>query len=491
MMKKRGSITVFLALLLTCVFSTIFAFLEAARVSGLKANTQLSTMQARDTVLASYDRFIWRNYHLLFWQAPEGDFPELGSLESLQQAAVDGNRREAVLPRKNYYMLQVHLTEVKTTAYQFATDDGGAAFRRQAAEMMKETVGEDALRAVLKWIDSPGQQNEDAKKLEDEALNALEQLQSASGSSAASGSSSETMLPAVTAEQPVQLSENPLEWVKMVRKNGIYALVMPEEEISGKSIDLNSCIGNRVLQSGNMNVSADEVNMDKLLFRLYLSKYFYDVSEKAEDHALDYELEYMIIGKGSDEANLKGVIRRLMLIREVSNLTYLETNAQKKQEAALIASALVAAVGQPELEPVVQQGVLAAWAYAESISDIRILLEGGKVSLLKTDAQWHTQISCLSTTVASTDGEKQAAGLSYSNYLQLLMWTTSDKKMAERAMDMIEKNTGVQMDRMVCGAKCEYVYEASPLFWNFVTLGQRSFGTFQFTDQADISFLFE
>ena len=67
-MKKKGSITIFLVMLLTCFFPAVFAFLEAARVSGLKANARISTLQARDTVLASYNRDLWQRYHLLFWK---------------------------------------------------------------------------------------------------------------------------------------------------------------------------------------------------------------------------------------------------------------------------------------------------------------------------------------------------------------------------------------------------------------------------------------
>ncbi len=61
-MLRRGSITVFLALLITCFFSAVFGFLEAARVSGLKANSQVTTEQTEDTGLASYQRVLWAEY---------------------------------------------------------------------------------------------------------------------------------------------------------------------------------------------------------------------------------------------------------------------------------------------------------------------------------------------------------------------------------------------------------------------------------------------
>lgn len=511
MRRARGSITIFLALVLTCLFSAVFALLEAARVCGLKANAQMSTVQARDAVLASYDRALWQEYHLLFWQSPEGDLPELAALEQLQQETIEGNETEDLLLRKNYYMLQVHMTEAVSDAYQLATDDGGAAFREEAAEVMKSQIGEEALRSVLDVMNGWEEKDDNQDNLEDQAERALQELENAASADAGANSRGEDGLgsakkegaesaadtagPGVQETSPsgenpsVQMSENPLEWVKKIKKNGMLALILPEENISEKAIDLNTCIGKRELETGNMQPQEDGIDMEKLLFRLYLNKYFHAVSDPVEDHALDYELEYIIVGKDTDAANLKGVIRRLLLIREASNLAYLETDSSKQQEAAAIASALVLAVGHPELEPIVKQGILAAWAYAESISDIRILVEGGKVSLVKTQEQWHTDIKSLSTSTEEADASKQDRGFSYKNYLQLLMWTMRDQKLAQRAMDLIEKNTDTKMDQMIARAECSYTYEASRLFWNYVTLHQGTFQVYQFEDEGIISFV--
>ena len=495
-MRKTGSITVFLTLLLACFFSAVFAFLEAARVSGLKANAQVSTIQARDTVLASYNRELWENYHLLFWLT-DGDLPALDSLESLQQAAIDGNQRNTLWSGKNYYMLRVRLEAVETNAYELATDHGGAAFRRQAAERMKESVGEETLLAVMNWLKASEQTGADKDDLETKALDALENLEQAkkeqvsgtdSGGENASVSAEEipeTALP----EAAENMSENPLEWVRKIQKNGIYAFLMPEEELSQKTIDLSTCIERRELEKGNFTTDAAVKSTEKLLFRLYLDKYFLDASEEAADRALDYEIEYMIVGKSGDEANLKGTVRRLLLLREAANLAFLETNAEKRQEASAIALMLTSAVGHPELEPVVEQGILAAWAYAESLSDMKILLNGGRVMPIKTEEQWHTDIFHLSSSFSGTDASQQKSGLSYSNYLQLLLWAASDQRLAQRGMDMIEKNTDVKMDQMLSRAECGYTYEAPSVFWSFVTLGQNSFRSWSITDKTEISFL--
>ncbi len=498
-LRASGSITVFLALMLTCFFSAIFAYLEIARVQGLRADSEVSTMQARDTVLASYHRELWEQYHLLFWEVPDGDLPGLSALESLQQFAIAGNREDASLHTDNYYVLPVELESVATTGYQLATDEGGAAFRTQAAEMMKRTLAENAADDLLTWITGEDVKEEESD-LEAEALGALESLESAAAQAEASGETADGSTDAQsstavsgsvdTSLSGIQIQENPLEWVRKVAKNGVLAFVTSEQDISDKAIETASCIANRSLSAGNTVVSSDSGVLDDVVwFYLYLDNYFSDFTESSTDHALDYELEYMIAGKAGDKENLKAVVRRLLATREAANMLFLETNAEKRAVASEVALLLSSVVLMPELEPVVEQGVLAAWAYAESISDVRILLDGGKVKLVKTEDQWHTDITALSSTVLSADGKKQTEGLSYANYLQLLMRTVSEGTLTQRAMDMIEKNLDVKMDQMLGYAECEYTYRSAPLFWNFVTLGENSLGAYRFRDETSISFL--
>ncbi len=502
----RGSITVFLALMLTCFFSAIFAYLEIARVSALRANSEVSTMQSRDTVLASYQRDLWEKYHLMFWEVPEGDIPGFDALAALQQAAVEGNRAGGLLPAKNFYVLPVHLETVTTSAYQLVTDSKGAAFRSQAAEMMKRTMAEDAADILLGWITGTDI-DEEISDLESEAIGALDSLESAEaaameaaeaggadasegGNPAGGGSGSDSGAASAGDPAGIKIQENPLEWVRKVKNNGVLAFVTDETKISDKAVDTGTCIAKRTLSAGNTVASADSGLLDDLVwFYLYLDKYFYDYTESSEGHALDYELEYMIAGKADDKSNLKAVVRRLLLTREAANMLFLETNTVRREEAAAVALLLTSVVALPELQPVVMQGILAAWAYAESISDVRILLEGGKVKLVKTEDQWHTDIKSLPSSVMAADGKQQTEGLTYSNYLQVLMRTVSKEKLSQRAMDMIEKNLDLKMDQMLCYAECEYVYESAPLFWNFVTLGRNSPGAYHFKDETEISFL--
>lgn len=501
-MKQAGSVTVFFVLLIVGIASAVFAFLEAARVSALKSESKLCAAQAADAVRASYQPDLWADYHLLFWEEGKIKDGKLPGICTLQTETIEKNRETASAENAlshSFFFLQVHLNELEVTGYQLASDDAGAAFRRQAADRMKEELASeaiDSLRDIVtgsdpEQLERSGEageaQAEDAAKQLDEMRNGLV-TEGAAPSPPEVLTEENTALPAETGTNLPANAENPLEWMRKIKKEGILALVMPERAVSAGQIDLSQSAGRRKLQTGTWQEDSAQA-ADNLLFHLYCESKFKNVleeQERADENGLNYEMEYLVGGKASDEANMKAVVRRLLLMREGSNLLYLEQNAQKSQEAYAMALTITSAAASPELAEPVKHAILAAWAYAESISDVRILLAGGSVSLVKTDAQWHTQLGQLGTSISETEAKQQKEGLSYHTYLQILLWTVSEDRISERAMTILEQNTDVKMDELVGAVCCSYQFAAQPLFWNFVQLGNNSPGTYKFRETGQI-----
>lgn len=100
-MRKNGSVTVFFVLLLVLLTSVLFAFLEAARVSCLKAEAHLCTGQAVDAVRASYQPELWKDYHLMFWQQTGTDADRFSDLYQLQKDMIEKNQTVKV-SHKNF-----------------------------------------------------------------------------------------------------------------------------------------------------------------------------------------------------------------------------------------------------------------------------------------------------------------------------------------------------------------------------------------------------
>ena len=502
-MRGKGSVTVFAALLTVIIASAIFALMEAARVHGIKANARMTTIQAADGILSSYNTELWEEYKLLFWEESSTDLSSLSQACQFQIDLTEGNYAESSLITENYYVLQVHLNEVEANSFRLATDDGGYSFKKQAADIMSVQAAAEAVDTIIEILsDYDGDSESEALESEENAEDILEELKDAVSDAESSAQQEEDSDQQGDSEDSTDseqsssgdysftLTDNPIQWMIDIQSKGIYAYLLTSEDLSDKAIDLSESIAQRDLNEGNWDDDDDDWSAaESVLLLAYLTDYFDNVTDEGGDRALDYEAEYIIAGKSSDKANLKAVVRRILLIREAADLAYIETDSGKCQEAYSAALSICALVGQPEFTEVVKQAILAAWAFAESLSDVKILLDGGNVPLVKTSDNWNTDLNSLMDDITSAKADKTQSGLDYENYLQILMGTVSEEKLSYRAMTIIESNTGVSMDCMVSDIDFTYSYSASVLFWDFVKIGTGSFSGYSFTDQHSLSYL--
>lgn len=72
----------------------------------------------------------------------------------------------------------------------------------------------------------------------------------------------------------------------------------------------------------------------------------------------------------------------------------------------------------------------------ESLSDVKILLSGGKVPLTKDAGSWKTELNHLNR--EETVGNR--SGMEYREYLGILLSFSSKETLTMRCMDMVEKN---------------------------------------------------
>ena len=238
----------------------------------------------------------------------------------------------------------------------------------------------------------------------------------------------------------ISLDNNPLEIVKSLRKNGILGLVLPEgSQVSEKEQVSGALLSQREIGQGLGDFSYMDTKSnitDRLFIQEYILEKLGTFTRPKEEGGLDYQAEYVLGGKNSDKENLSYVINRLLIIRETANLAFLYTDAQKRAELQTCAAALSFLLLIPEGMELVQGVLAAGWAYVESLADVRILLSGGKVPLMKDSTAWNTQLNSLDFR-ASAKGRR---GMDYEDYLRILFTFTSKEKSVMRTMDMIELN---------------------------------------------------
>ena len=230
---------------------------------------------------------------------------------------------------------------------------------------------------------------------------------------------------------------NVMEVVKELLGKGLLGLVVENpDKISGSAF-----AGRSLYEDGFGEYSyEDEELHEQILINEYLLSRFGNFAEPASDKVLCYELEYILGGKETDKENLVSVATQLLLLRTPLNFVYLIGSAEKRAEAEGLAWLLVGFTGMYGVVKLTELLILAAWAQAEAIVDVRELFSGGRVPLLKDDHSWRLGMEGLTRLSASklpaiggmTDG------FSYKDYLRVLLVKEKRCTRNGRTLDLIE-----------------------------------------------------
>lgn len=476
---KKASITVFLILLLLLSASFFFALLETARIRGLGTKADIVSDAALESVFVEYQKEIYENYGLLMLDCAygSGNF----AIENVEKRLQEKNLNNLKQSEKELY--GINLTECKMTGYQLLTDDGGNVFRHLAARTAKR-------EALVQEVDDFAEEIQQKESLEQENGTVEERLEEANKTieeveQAKNTENTEEKVGDISAQKPQEEVKNPIEDANQWKKSAVLSLVVRDEsQLSNKAIALEHTLEHRQKETGNLPVQG--AILEELWFVKYLETHMGSYRQISSNHALDYEWEYILNGESSDRDNLKETVKSLIMIREIANMGYLIQDQQKCIEAEELAVALMGWSMNPPVVDATKWGILAAWAYSESILDVRALLEGRRIAWIKNAEQWTTGIN---QTGEAVDGFAMAKdcenGWDYLKYLQFLICMKKDSAVNYRSMDIIEVNTNamygksIQMDHMMTGCESRVSYEAEPLFWNMITIQRLGMETFQ------------
>lgn len=436
----RGEITVFLSLILLVVFSLMASLVESVRLQSVRMQLETAADASILSEFAAYNRELYENYDVFFF---DGSYGNTILSESVIQEHLYKGMEYNLNPEKDTILANTDLLQITHTSSDIeqmalATDDKGAVFRESAVAYMKNLYGLDIVESLneqYKWIKSANEQGQQYEVQESENSNTLSLLEQEKAKVDEENQEK--------AKEAAKL-ENPVAAVSEKKALGILNLVCKDTtKISQKSVDLSILPSSRTLNCGTGLTSYQDGLPEEILFQMYLMEKFPNALTEETDTSnnLKYQLEYLLIGKEHDVENFKGTINRLLFIREGVNFTYLLTDTQKMAEAEAMALALVGYTGIIPLVTATKYALLFSWAYAESIQDIKSLLAGGKVSLLKTATNWKTTLKNIGKEeVLSSGNESEEKGLSYQDYLRLLLFISNKEEVQMRALDLIEIN---------------------------------------------------
>ena len=433
---RKGYLTVFLTLSLTLILSLVFTLIEGARISAVRMKFECVADIGMNSVLAEFHRELLEQYDLLFVDMSYGgSYADIGNTEEhlrnyMQKNLRPESERLGLGNIRDFFAMDAG--SVHIGRYSIASDDGGAVLKRQVTDYMADyPVG-----AILEKIGSGVSELEsyglDTRDIEGERLSYEARID-------------EIGLPVREVEEGVYEEvplNNPADIANATRSSGVLNLVLENPaQVSAVRVTLDDYISHRSLIKGT-GVCAEAAEIsgepDELVFQTYLFEKCGYYGQEMDKSRLKYQIEYILAGKDTDWQNLEDVAKRLLRWREVANVLYILTDSAKVAEAEAMALALTAVTLCPELAEPVKYTILFAWAYVESLQDVKALLSGGRVPIFKTSADWKTGINSITNVKGSLAEDNGGRGLNYEEYLRIMLFLQGEDTRTFRAMDIME-----------------------------------------------------
>ena len=447
-MVKRGSITVFLALILSLVTALVCTGIESVRMAAARTQILNGADIGLYSLFGQFDREMLKDYDLFLLDGSCGQ-------GSLDLASVYDNFSSYMKPVLKQNSQKLSVVQGGFSAYRLLTDEGGEPFYNQVVQYMKETLGSQGVSLLLDKMKDRKEKTEQAEQAGEQAENGdiienydaemeennrkneealAEAEKNPEGGELEDGDN-------VTA--PPQKVVNPISIIRRIRKMGILELVIPGNKgVYDGQVQAGTLLSRREKQKGMPMYEPEKTDTSytsQILFQQYLMEKLGNYSAPGKG-ALKYQTEYILGGKTGDIENLKSVAGRLLLIREGVNIVHLVSDGTKRAQAAGLASAIASAFLIPPATGVIEAALLLCWAFGESILDVRELFDGGKVPLVKSTADWQLSLENLPELLNGLDSVRRGSedGMSYEDYLQVLLLGVSREEKITRAMDMIE-----------------------------------------------------
>lgn len=448
-MSNRGQTTVFFSLMISVLLLLTFTALEVARIRMSRVKAMAGVHSMRSNVMADYNRELFERYHLLFMDPTYGTESYAALEEKMAdylEVTLNGESAEsgiyqfsiedvAVVESQN--ILDGEMQQVKK---QIADYEKTAGIVNHVSELFqKEKQGTDDISSAVAETETNGVEMELPKEDGNEqpdADNAADEER----------------------ENTVEV-QDPREQLEEALKFGILEFILPGNTISKEEYNFREAPSTKYSEQYTEEILPDF--QDISIFKKYLAQQteadyggvtqraayvdyvnnqFSNIVDKRQGSALDGEVEYILKGKSSDYENLEAVVHEIVSMRLPVNYAYLLTDTEKKSEALTMAAAMCTASGTTPLIEVVKYLLLGCWSYGETLYEVRQLLSGEQIAYIKTAAGWQTDLKTLAGTGT---GQKVTDGLSYRDYLQLLLVKRSGSRLNmcyARMLDIMQEN---------------------------------------------------
>ena len=141
-MRKKGSVTVFLTLILSLLLSLICASIESVRMASARTQILNGMDIGLYSLFGQYDKELLADYDLFALDGSRGS-------GQLDLAAVCDELEAYMNPVLKQNSQKLTLCQSGLTGYRLLTDQKGEAFYQQIVGYMQETLGSQGIQLLL------------------------------------------------------------------------------------------------------------------------------------------------------------------------------------------------------------------------------------------------------------------------------------------------------------------------------------------------------
>ncbi|MBR1622878.1 MAG: hypothetical protein IJ675_03085, partial [Pseudobutyrivibrio sp.] len=247
--KLKGSLTVFISLIMVSVMTLIFAMTECIRLYEMHAISQEFTDMAVESAFSEYNPYLWANYRILGVDLGYGSDSIGPSI--LEQKTLDYCRYNSnVDTGKNYVRLIPDCCI--TSQYALMTDDKGQGVVMLGVKAAKDGLAAQIIDGVTKSSDSiNGIEKVSVEELTDRGSTDLKEAKEANAAAkeAAANDDDPNTNPSDYPD-PGEVEDNPLDAFKAMKESfskGILSTVVDAETLSDAELNLSEMPSHRTL----------------------------------------------------------------------------------------------------------------------------------------------------------------------------------------------------------------------------------------------------
>lgn len=430
-----GQLTIFFGMIMVIILSLTVTLIEGTRYSALKVSITGTHHVAANSVLAGYHREVFDRYGILLFDSTR--------VESQIKEVIEENWSKDLIGEVLNVrdLLAPEVVDVKLEHVTLATDEKGKVLWRQGVLCVEEKYGISYLERALElfgYVEEQGLTAAEPRLPAGEEEITKEELQEA----LAGVDLEKTGIP------------DTFDWLE----REALAFLVGQKEYSQQSLPLQERVSEREMAFGagpDKELGFEENSWNKLLFIEYLLDVTGNYVCPLEEGLLQYQTEYLLHGREIDADNLWETAKRLLELRTGANLLGIFMEEERSAAVKEVSATLASAIGNPEAEPLIYAALLLIWAEAEGIYDVKMILNGEGVSLLKTPDEWLLNMTWLSEIASQskiTEEDWQVRGegvvsdagagtkLFYKDYLRILLWLEEEENLTLRFMDIVESD---------------------------------------------------